>query len=61
MADGQEVAGQTQELNEGNSWKASFTNLDKYKDSVEINYTVKEVTVPTGYTSTVQKQVQPLQ
>ncbi|HEL2274020.1 TPA: Cna B-type domain-containing protein [Streptococcus suis] len=55
MADGQEVAGQTQELNEGNSWKASFTNLDKYKDSVEINYTVKEVTVPTGYTSTVQK------
>ncbi|MCB2965573.1 Cna B-type domain-containing protein [Streptococcus suis] len=55
MADGQEVADQTQELNEGNGWKASFTNLDKYKDGVEINYTVKEVTVPAGYTSTVQK------
>ena len=33
-------------------WKYEFTNLDRYQDGKAIEYTVKEVGVPTGYTAT---------
>ncbi|MCC3866709.1 Cna B-type domain-containing protein [Terrisporobacter mayombei] len=46
MADGKKVDGQT--LNEGNGWKYTFSNLEKYKDGKEINYTVEEIAVD-GY------------
>ncbi len=37
------VEGKTLELNEGNEWKGTFTDLDKYDSSGnEINYTVEE-------------------
>ena len=43
-----------QELNAANSWKYTFTNLDKY-DSLgnEINYTVEEETTNKFYTSSI--------
>ncbi|MBP3454259.1 MAG: Cna B-type domain-containing protein, partial [Clostridia bacterium] len=39
--------------NEGNNWTWTFTGLDKYKDGVEIQYTVKENNVPQGFWSEV--------
>lgn len=36
-------------LNENNSWTYTWDNLNKYKNGVIINYTVDEVSVPTGY------------
>lgn len=40
-------------LSEGNNWKSTFTNLNKYDDNdAEIKYTVQEVKV-NGYTSEV--------
>lgn len=42
LADGKEV--ETVELGDGNSWKHTFTGLQKYKnDGMEVKYTVKEV------------------
>ena len=35
----------------GDNWKATFTNLPVYEDGQKITYTVKEVNVPEGYTS----------
>ena len=48
-ADGQAVEGRTAELNAGNNWKASFTDLKKYSDgvSVPINYTIRETGTST--------------
>lgn len=39
-ADGTEVDSVT--LNKSNNWQHTFTNLEKYKDGEEINYTIKE-------------------
>ena len=36
----------------GNNWTYTWTGLPKYADGEEINYTVTEGTVPTGYTCT---------
>ncbi|WP_419727588.1 Cna B-type domain-containing protein [Terrisporobacter petrolearius] len=46
MADGKMVDSQI--LNEGNEWQYTFSNLEKYKDGKEINYTVKETPID-GY------------
>ncbi|WP_343348898.1 Cna B-type domain-containing protein [Terrisporobacter petrolearius] len=46
MADGNKV--ESQILNEGNKWQYTFSNLEKYKDGKEINYTVKETPID-GY------------
>lgn len=54
VADGKEVKDQILILNSDNNWQADFTDLDKNKNGKEIVYTVKEVTVPKGYTSTVE-------
>ena len=42
-------------LNEGNNWSESFVDLLKYENGTEISYTVKEVEVPDGYTSTISQ------
>lgn len=41
----------------GNEWEYAFNNLPKYKDGKAIEYEVKEVVVPTGYTSKVTGNV----
>ena len=48
FANGTEVQGKTVELNAGNKWTASFTNLDKYAAGEIIRYTVEEVAIE-GY------------
>ena len=40
-------------LNEANSWKHTWSGLDKNAAGKAIEYTVKEVSVPDGYTSEV--------
>lgn len=49
-ANGNKVAGKTHELNEGNNWSGSFNGLPKFKNGIEISYTVAEVTID-DYTS----------
>ena len=49
LADGTPVDGKTLTLNEGNGWKGTFEDLPKFKDGEEIEYTVREENVPTGY------------
>lgn len=41
------------ELNEDNGWKYTWSNLEKKSGSNDIEYTVDEVSVPSGYTKTV--------
>ncbi|WP_312286379.1 Cna B-type domain-containing protein, partial [Terrisporobacter sp.] len=50
MADGNKV--ESQVLNEGNEWQYTFSNLEKYKDGKEINYTVEETPID-GYKSEI--------
>ena len=52
-ADGEKVDGQTITITSSTDWSYTFTNLPKYKAGKEIVYTVKEETVPTGYTENV--------
>ncbi|MBQ2285135.1 MAG: Cna B-type domain-containing protein, partial [Clostridia bacterium] len=47
LSDGTEVT-----LNEGNSWTATVTDLPKYADGEEIEYTWTENTMPAGYSLT---------
>ena len=51
-ADG-EALGDPVTLNEDNDWTYTWEKLPKFKDGVEIKYTVDETAVPTGYTKTV--------
>ncbi|HEL0239153.1 TPA: Cna B-type domain-containing protein [Streptococcus equi subsp. zooepidemicus] len=54
-ANDQKVNDKTLELSDTNSWQASFGKLDKYdSQNQKITYSVKEVTVPTGYQSQVE-------
>ncbi|HEL0504353.1 TPA: Cna B-type domain-containing protein [Streptococcus equi subsp. zooepidemicus] len=54
-ANDQKVNDKTIELSDTNSWQASFGKLDKYdSQNQKITYSVKEVTVPTGYQSQVE-------
>ena len=54
FADG-EKTGNELELNEGNNWTGTFTGLDEKKDGEVIEYSVKEESIPEGYTSEVTK------
>lgn len=54
LENGEEI-GTPVELNEGNSWRYSYTNLPKYKDGEEIKYTIKEIGAVDGYESPVIK------
>ena len=51
LADGLPVEGKTLTLSKDNSWKGSWTELDKYAAGKAIKYSVEEVSVPEGYTS----------
>ena len=43
----------TAEVNEANQWTYTFQDIPVYANGQEIEYTVDEPTVPTGYTKTV--------
>ena len=43
-------------LNEANTWTYTWTKLAKNANKTEIQYTVDEVDVPSGYTKTVTKE-----
>ena len=45
------AVGEPVTLNTGNSWTYTWSNLPKYNNGQQINYTVREVSVPDGYTS----------
>ena len=47
------ASGSTVTLDAANSWKHTWSNLDKNASGKAITYTVKETGVPQGYTSTV--------
>lgn len=51
LANGKET-GQEATATAETGWKYEFTNLDRYQNGKPIEYTVKEVGVPTGYTAT---------
>ena len=51
LANGKET-GQEATVTAETGWKYEFTNLDRYQNGKPIEYTVKEVGVPTGYTAT---------
>ena len=50
VKDGQ-ITDQKLVLTAANNWSASFNNLPKFANGVEIAYSVAEVTVPEGYTA----------
>ncbi|EKS20343.1 LPXTG-domain-containing protein [Streptococcus sp. F0442] len=51
---GDEKVGQAVELSADNKWTHTFSNLDEKKAGQVINYTVKEIDVPEGYTQAVE-------
>ena len=51
LANGKET-GKTAIATAETGWKYEFTELDRYQNGKAIEYTVKEVGVPTGYTAT---------
>ena len=51
IANGKET-GQEATATAETGWKYEFTNLDRYQNGKPIEYKVKEVGVPTGYTAT---------
>ena len=50
LGDGEKVS--EAQLNEDNNWQYTFTDLDKYNDGSEIEYTIEEVNVE-GYASEI--------
>lgn len=48
-----EDTGKTVTLDAGNNWGGNFTDLKKYDNGTEIQYSVEESSVPDGYTSTL--------
>jgi len=54
-ADGK-ASGEPVVLNEANNWTYTWTKLAKNANKTEIQYTVDEVDVPSGYTKTVAKE-----
>ena len=44
----------TAELNEGNGWEYTFTDLNKNENGEEITYDADEATVPDGYTKIIE-------
>ncbi|MCI6638972.1 MAG: Cna B-type domain-containing protein, partial [Lachnospiraceae bacterium] len=57
LANGKTV-GDAVTLNEENQWKNTWTNLAKYANGKEINYSVEEVEVPSGYSVSYSGNVQ---
>ena len=52
LANGKDT-GKTLALNKSNNWSGSFTDLAKYKDGVEISYTIEEAVV-NGYEAVIE-------
>lgn len=50
------VNGQRVQLNEGNEWTYTFTKLPRKLAGVDIEYSVKEVPVPQGYTESYKSE-----
>ena len=50
------ASGDTVVLNEANNWTYTWTKLAKNANKTEIQYTVDEVDVPSGYTKAVTKE-----
>ena len=46
--------GDVVKLSENNNWSYTWTNLMKFTDGIQINYSVKEVAVPDGYINTIE-------
>ncbi len=56
LANSNEVANKTVALSEANSWSVKWTDLPKYDSTGEkIEYSVKEVPVPDGYTVEIKR------
>lgn len=51
---GDQKVGKAVELSADNKWTHTFSNLDEKKAGQVINYTVKEIDVPEGYTQAVE-------
>jgi hypothetical protein len=51
LYNGTTAVGDPVTLNAGNHWTYTWSNLQKYNNGQQINYTVREVSVPNGYTS----------
>ena len=51
---GDQKVGKAVELSADNKWTHTFSNLDEKKAGQIINYTVKEIDVPEGYTQAVE-------
>lgn len=51
---GDKAVGAPVKLNKENNWKHVFSNLKAKSEGKDIEYTVKEVDVPKGYTATVE-------
>lgn len=51
---GDQKVGKAVELSADNKWTHTFSNLDEKKAGQVINYTVKEIDVPKGYTQAVE-------
>ena len=54
MYAGDQKVGKAVELSADNKWTHTFSNLDEKKAGQVINYTVKEIDVPEGYTQAVE-------
>ena len=50
-----EAIGSIVKLDDKNNWRYTWTSLPKFKDGKEISYEVKEVNIPNGYTSKIEK------
>jgi len=46
-----DICGSAVILNEANNWSCTWSSLDKYDAGAEIEYEVKEINVPDGYTA----------
>ena len=56
LANGKET-GKTIELNKGNDWKGKFNDLPSHNNGELIKYTIKEVNIANGYTSTIEGDI----
>ena len=44
----------TKQITKEDNWKYTFTNLTKYANGKEILYTIEEISIPIGYTATIE-------
>ena len=56
LANGKEI-GKTIELNKDNDWKGEFNDLPSHNNGELIKYTIKEVNIANGYTSTIEGDI----